>query len=165
MSMKCDQIAWYAHNEDQVRKIKEQFGLEKEVWVEDFVTGDVAIFNQGEKVMVGESKAHLRFNYSLGIELEILTYIEGPHWHQNDLRFRAGAPFLSHIGIHVDSDQSVLKTIGGDFFIVQLMETKEHTNPYLLEKKRHYKYVIQDTTPLLGNYTKYIWRIEDGQGQ
>lgn len=155
--MKIDQIAWYAHNEDQVREIKAKFGLLDKEWIEDIATGDVQVNRMDGSTILGSSTGHLRFNYDLGIELEILTYISGPHWHEDNADFVIGRSFLSHIGIHMGEGEVPFDTASR---VVQRMTTTQHTNPYLLEKKRTYDYRIRDTRKTLGHFTKYIWRIE-----
>lgn len=156
--MKADQLAWYAHNEEQVVAIKKMFGLLDKPWVEDQATGKLVVRRNYGSVVEGQSVGHLRFNYDLGIELEILTYLEGPHWHEERPEFLAGQPFLSHVGIHMDDESE--KHWDKASRIVQDMWTIQHTNPYLLEKGRKYHYQIRDTVAQLGHFTKYIWRIE-----
>ena len=151
--MKLDQLAFYAHNIEQVDEIKARFGLTNAEWVEDFAEGTVRVFGGDEEW----SKAHLRFNYDLGIELEIITYLEGPHWHMNKLPFQAGAIFMSHIGFHMDDgERPPAALLTDDRKLVQVMDTVCHTNPYLLERGRRYHYEIYDGRP----EHKFIWRRE-----
>lgn len=156
--MKIDQIAWYAHNEQQVEEIKRRFGLLDKVWIEDEARGNVRVRHDlSSPFFSGVATGKLRFNYDLGIELEILTYIDGPHWHAYREEYLAGASFLSHIGVHMEEGEV---TPDHNDNIVQVMNTFSHTNPYLIEKARVYDYVIRDTRATLGAYTKYIWRRE-----
>ena len=157
--MKTDQIAYYAHDDEQILELKRKLNLEGRVWVADSVTGQLELFNQrGDKIYDGLSEAQLLFNYDNGIETDILTYTKGPHWHSHRYEFRVRMPFLSHIGIHMaPGEQSHL---AGNAPLVQRMKTISHTNPYLLEQKRTYHYEIYDTTNDLGHYTKLIWRIQ-----
>lgn len=162
--MKLDQIAYYAHNEQQVAEIKKQFGLEGCVWVEDEVVGEV--FGAGGSIK-GKSRAHLRFNYDLGIEFEILTYLEGWHWHIDKAEFLDGLPFISHIGFHMQPMQTI--PLQAKEAHVQTMYTLSHTNPYLLERGRKYHYEIYRGNSLNGKAfagvdRKYIWRIEHDKG-
>jgi hypothetical protein len=153
MKMKIDQIAYYAHNEYQVGDIMDQWGLgEKSGWIYDDVVGVVNLprFKIEDAVLRGR----LRFNYTHQIGLEILTYIEGPHWHMFDERYLAGEPFISHVGCHVEPDQSF--QIAGD--LVQTMDSISHTNAELVASGRKYYYEIIDTRPTLFHYTKLIWR-------
>lgn len=159
--MKIDQIAFYAHNELQVNRIKRQFGLLNAKWVEDTVDGHCIVLREDFGYQHGISTANLMFNYDLGVELEILTYTDGPHWHDQGERFKSGDSFFSHIGIHMKDEDEHEPFQNHD--IVQEMHTTKHTNPYLLERNRKYHYVIRDTRALLGCYTKYIWRKEPKQ--
>lgn len=147
--MKLDQIAYYAHNAEQVASIKKMLGLSSANWVEDDVTGLVQLGNSKRQFV---SRAHLMFNYDLGIETEILTYIEGPHWHEDKHAFQNGDIFISHIGFHMQDGEAPL-SVGP---VLQKMVTTEHTNPYLLEQKRTYDYLI--TASPFGIDFKYIWR-------
>jgi hypothetical protein len=158
--MKLEQIAFYAHNEEQVETIKDQFGLLTGKWIEDIVEGDVEIHGlEG----VHNSKAHLRFNYELGVELEILTYLEGPHWHMTRPEFLRGEIFQSHLGIKMQPSDLV----GGSTthpILMQKMMTRTHSNPVLKAEKRTYEYQIYDLTRgtsnrHLGTDLKYIWRV------
>ncbi len=165
--MKLDQIAFYAHNEKQVASIKSQLGLTGKSWIEDFVVGDV---KDGTGLSCGKSEGHLRFNYDLGIEVEILTYLSGWHWHISKPEFKQGLPFVSHIGFHMDATET--SRVGHDDFLLQIMDTESHTNPYLIEKGRKYHYeifagamsnivgVLPIEFNLIGVDRKYIWRIE-----
>lgn len=151
-----DQIAFYASDGMEEVRIKESLGLRDAEWTEDFVTGRVSVFSEPENI----SKAKLLFNYDLGIEVEILTYLEGPNWHRHrdkhgiGPRTRPGSlPFLSHIGFHVnDGDIPILP-----FAPAQRMVTTFHSNPAI--KDRRYEYVIYDTVRLLGVDLKYIKRL------
>lgn len=151
-----DQIAFYAPDEAAVEDVKRILGLQEADWTEDLVTGRVSVFSEPET----ESRARLLFNYDLGIEVEILTYLHGPNWHRhrgNDWtgpQVRPGAkPFVSHIGLHVNDEE--LPTL--PFPIAQRMVTTDHSNPAIAN--RSYEYVIYDTKPLLGVDLKYIKRL------
>lgn len=157
--MKLDQIAYYVHNEDQATQVKKMFGLENAEWVEDIVVGDVDILLRDGTRMKGESKAHLRFCYALGMEFELLTYLEGPHWHYAKPEMISGKIFLSHVGFHMDP----FEEMPIEFFnqarhvMLQEMFTKEHTNPFLLESGRRYHYKIMSGLPGMPDQ-KFIWR-------
>jgi hypothetical protein len=88
-----------------------------------------------------------------GIELEILTYLDGPHWHMNKPAFITCEIFMSHIGFHMDEGEKPLDT----GITLQRMRTLSHTNAYLLSKKRTYEYLICES-PIGGVDTKFIWR-------
>lgn len=156
--MKMDQIAFYAHSKKQADDIKAMFGLQRAEWVEDIVEGEVTI--PSLKIRGAYSKGHLQFNYDLGIELEILTYLEGPHWHITSGRHLNGKPFLSHIGIHLEEGEPFPET---GLPLAQVMLTSAHTNPYIVGKGRTYHYVIADGRQTCGAFIKYIRRIENGE--
>lgn len=152
------QHAFYAHNEDQVRAIKKSLGLEDADWVEDVAIGDVWVRGGPKETSV----AHLRFCYRFPVEIEILTYLDGPHWHMDKPEFKAGEPFVSHIGFHM-RDGEVPPVF--DPVPAQRMLTKSHSNPYLIEQKRLYRYEIYDrrhpgVAGAVGADLKYIWRRE-----
>jgi hypothetical protein len=161
--MKCDQVAFYAVSNEEAEKIKVQLGLDKAEWIKDTVTARSIV--RGEE---GHNIAELQFNYSLGIELEILRYISGPHWHKKNPFNVAVAtgmkflypPFISHVGIHLDD--------GEDFpamehcKLVQETFTINHTSEYLTKEGspgfgRKYHYRIHELSR--GSYIKYIKRI------
>ena len=157
--MKLDQIAYYAHNEEQVATVKEALGLLDAPWIEDTAEGSVGTVHPADGSWVeGRSKGHLRFNYDLGIELEILTYLDGPHWHEGKHEFRAGNPFISHIGFHMDADEPVPDWVKATGKLVQLMDTDSHTNAYIVQKQRTYHYEIYSVP--FGPDLKFIWRVE-----
>jgi hypothetical protein len=151
-----DQIAFYAPDDQAVADIKVHFGLENADWTEDFVTGTVSVFDEPPQ----QSRARLLFNYDLGIELEILTYLSGPNWHRRRDQHGTGPkcgegarPFQSHIGFHVNDEP--LPSLG--FRVAQVMTTEHHTNPGV--NGRRYQYVIYDTLAILGADLKYIKRL------
>ena len=149
--MKLDQIAYYAHNEEQAAMIKRAFGLNGSDWVDDIATGLVEV-----RSMLDQSSGHLQFNYELGIELEILTYLDGPHWHEDKQDWKDGKPFISHIGFHMEEGEPVPKWVETFGTLVQVMDTKSHTNEYVRGKGRTYHYEIFSVP--FGPDMKFIWR-------
>ncbi len=157
--MKMDQIAYYAHNDEQVAQIKEAMGLQCAEWIEDTAEGAVGKIDLADGSWVeGRSTGRLRFNYDLGIELEILTYLDGPHWHEDKPEFRAGRPFISHLGFHMEPGEEVPEWIKETGKMAQLMETDLHTNDYIVQKQRTYHYEIYSVP--FGPDLKFIWRVE-----
>jgi len=154
--MKLDQVAYYAREPKEADAIKAMLGLSEAEWVQDTVTGAVDVYRRGHGVVSGVSRALLQFNYDLGIETEILTYLDGPHWHQTNHLFLGTEGFLSHLGYHLDDGEEFPEY---DAPLVQEMFTREHTNPYLLGNGRKFHYRIWDTRPTLGVFTKVIRRI------
>lgn len=165
---KCDQIAFYAHNEAQANAIKAMLGLLSAEWVTDRVMGDVTIWpsstNPSKRAIPLHSQAQsvglLQFNYDLGIEIEILTYLHGPNWHcEFSQDYAGGAPFLSHIGFHLPDEGEMPYQLGGEAPLVQEMFTRSHTNDYVVMRGRKYHYRIFDTRATNGVFTKLIRRI------
>lgn len=158
-----DQLAFYAPSDASVDAIKASLGLAAAEWTEDTVTGMATVW----RGPATESKARLLFNYDLGIEVEILTYLEGPHWHQIAGSEKLNGPgwdklmalplahsgFQSHIGFHVNN---------GDlprlpFPVAQELVTHEHSNPAIAGRRYHYR--IFDTRAVNGVFLKYIKRL------
>lgn len=157
--MKIDQIALYCSTDKQADQIKAQFGLTNAQWIQDTVTAR-SIVDGVEGVNVAE----LQFNYDSGIELEILRYIDGPHWHLKNQAFGhlpadAEAPaFISHVGIHLDDGEEFPAM--EHCKLVQETFTLSHTSEYLTTgpaKGRLYHYRIFELSE--GSYIKYIRRI------
>lgn len=152
-----DQIAIYCSTPEEARRAKAAWGLASADWTQDVVEGSGWVNGQ----YVAYSKAKLEFNYDLGIELEILTYLEGDNWHrQNKLATRDGtetkltAPILSHIGFHVNDEPMP----DLPFPLVQELFTSSHTNPAIQGRSYHYR--IYDTRGLNGVFSKYIKRVK-----
>lgn len=163
--MRADQIAFYALDDVQIEQIKAQLGLANSQWIKDTVTANsnVAVAEQGSM----ENIAELQFNYDLGIELEILRYISGPHWHLGNPLFNptplgdriwTTPPFISHVGIHLDDGEEFPAM--EQCKLVQETFTISHTAPYLTTGPaagRKYHYRIFEMSP--GSYIKYIKRL------
>lgn len=146
---KIDQIAYISHSEFDTNAIKEQLGLQDADWTEDICVASGTVRDQP-----GTNTARLLFNYDMGVEVEILQYLEGPNYASEIL---GGS--ICHIGIHHDGAGDVPTFPGG---VIQQVVTETHTNPFLLETGRQYRYTIYDTFDILGVYTKVIERIEAG---
>lgn len=151
---KLDQIAFISHSDADTANIMETLGLASpDQWVEDVVVASGTV--HGEP---GTNKARLLFNYDTGIELEILQYLAGPNY---AIGLHCGR--ICHVGIHADSfsERNGFKTVPTfDVPIIQQVETQSHTNPFLVENGRRYRYTIYDTLSRIGVYTKVIERIE-----
>ena len=153
--MKIDQIAYYCATSHEADEVKSDLHIKNDAWIKDTVTAKSRVY-KNNKVINCVNIAELQFNYQLGIELEIIRYISGEHWHPEPL-FRK---FISHIGVHLDDDEPfpVLRFSR----IVQETQTISHTSQYLTDPKspgykRLYHYRIHEMAP--GNYIKYIRRI------
>jgi len=146
---KIDQLAFISHSERDTAAIKKQLGLESAEWTEDICVASGEV--RGES---GTNKARLLFNYDMGIEVEILQYLEGPNYAST---LNSGR--ICHYGIHATAGKPVPTF---DAPIIQRVKTRTHTNEFLLKTGRHYQYTIYDTINTLGVYTKVIERIEAG---
>lgn len=154
--MKIDQIAIYCSTDEQAEQIKAQFGLANSEWIKDTVHARSKVWDFLEQ----PNTAELQFNYSLGIELEIIRYIQGPNWHDPAEIIANGfkVPFISHIGIHLDDDEEFPAM--EHCRLVQETWTVSHTSEYLTTGAgagRKYHYRIFEMAP--GSYIKYIRRI------
>lgn len=155
--MKIDQIAFYCSTDEQADQIKAQFGLTDAQWIKDTVTSISKVWDVQEQSNVAE----LQFNYDLGIELEILRYIRGPHWADPaQLLYSSGfkVPFISHVGIHLEDGEEFPAM--EHCKLVQETWTIKHTAKYLTEGPaagRKYHYRIFELSH--GSYIKYIRRI------
>ena len=159
--MKIDQIAFYARSVEQIVEIKTMFGLLDAKWIEDQVTAK-SLFRDGKWCV---NKANLLFNYDLGIELEVLSYVDGDHWHINNplhitKLHEAPQPFISHVGIHLADGEAFPEMVG--YKLVQETFTFNHMGEYFGVGQpghgRTYHYKIFEFTP--GSYIKYIKRIQ-----
>lgn len=157
---KLDQTAFYCSTEKAELYVKRMFGLEHEPWVKDTVTAMSSVFGAEP----ARNIADLQFNYSLGHELEILHYREGPNWHQKTMMRE---PFISHVGLHLGDDEDFPNTdFAGNQLLRLVQETKtiSHTSEYLTTGAgtgRLYHYRIYEVAP--GSYVKYIKRVRDNE--
>lgn len=148
LNMKIDQIAFAAYTDEDVAKIKSLLGLQDAEWVEDTVVATGTVDGH-----VGTNTAHLLFNYDYGIELEILRYTDGPNYL---LAQQIPAGEICHIGMHY-TEGEVPKF---PFPVIQQVETESHTNPFLIEEGRRYRYTIFDSMAIFGRNFKVIERIK-----
>lgn len=149
--MKCDQIAVYCQHTRQAEELKALFGLQNAQWIKDTVTANSCIRGSAPRI----NKAELQFNYDLGVELEIIRYVDGPNWHMDRPKSTA---FISHVGFHLADGEDFPKMKGCT--LVQETFTLEHTAEYLTTGAgagRKYHYQIWE----IGRqtYVKYIKRI------
>lgn len=151
--IKMDQIAFHIADITQAIEIKKFFGLENATWVEDIAEGDGIFKPRPDYQITSKIVAQLMFNYDLGIELELLTYLEGHHHFLQHPWWNEKKPFFSHIGIHIDEFPELPESFGPSLEL----KTYSHTNPYLIKKKRTYHYKIYN---VMGIPMKYIKRIE-----
>lgn len=148
---KLEQVAVAVASSVTADQMMERIGGE---WVVDTVT-----FNELAEGREGRYKLH--FNYDMEVEFEILVWQAGPFWlARKHIGFRH--PIISHYGTHVDNAVSAAAGAANHYGaeVVQAVETVHHTNPYLQQKGRRYRYAIVDARDLLGADLKFIERIE-----
>lgn len=156
--MKIEQIAIATYSEEQAKQIIENLKtLGYDEWVEDTVTAEGTVF---DKQTVNVAK--LNFNYQMGFELEIITYLVGYSWHEKrNVEDNIQFPFQSHMGKHatageIDLMKKKMEKLGCG--IAQEVYTLSHTNP-AIAGKRKYHYVVFDSREKLGFDLKLIERI------
>ena len=157
--MKLDQTAFYCTTPAAAQQLKENLGLDKAEWITDRVVGKSQVIINPRLVRHGNNVAELQFCYVLGIELEIIRYIEGPHWHQ---RYQMGALecFRSHDGVHLEDHEPFPLLPHAQ--LVQETFTLSHTSDYLTNPQslgygRKYHYRIFELSP--NTWIKFIRRI------
>lgn len=157
--MKLDQIAFYAHNDEEAQAIKNTLGLADKTWVEDTAIG-TALFPFGGGTPA-KCEAYLQFNYDLGMEVEILRFKGDFNWHAfwNEAQYYDNGGFISHLGFHLEEGEPFPEH--NEAPLVQELWTNSHTNPYLVEKKRTYHYRIHDARKTHGAFLKYIRRVHN----
>lgn len=147
-NVKIDQLAFCAWTDEDEAQIKHQLHLEREDWITDTVHAKGEVFGQP-----GENWAKLQFNYSLGMEVEILRYLDGPNYCR-ELDLQGGQQ--CHIGSHYVGQDGVPRL---DAPVIQQVVTQSHTNPFLVENNKHYRYTIYNLLPKLGICFKIIERL------
>lgn len=156
--MRLDQCAYYARTDTDAEALKKVLGLADAEWIGDRVTGKSLFLDGSWNVNVGE----LRFCYAHNIELEILTYVSGDHWHKRNPWWASPhGYFMSHVGYHLDDGEAFPDMPGCP--LVQETFTQSHTSEYLTTGAgagRLYHYRIHELVP--GNYVKFIRRVHPG---
>lgn len=157
--MKMDQIAYYCHDLYAETLLKEFLGLEHAPWILDRVEASSTIRNFITPIV---NFAELQFNYDLGVEVEILRYVDdSPSWHEKN-PLRNHKSFQSHIGVHLDDDEAFPDHKVANYDLVQETFTYKHTSKYLTDPSspgfgRKFHYRIYEISP--GSYIKFIRRI------
>lgn len=146
--MKMNQIAYYCATAGAEDRLKKSLGLVEADWVKDTVYADVIV-----RGLKGKNVAQLQFNYDLGCELEIIRYVDGPHWMQG---ITSSEPFMAHIGVHLSEGQD---WPAQPWELVQIAETYRHTAQHLLTgyaAGRLYSYRIHEISK--HTFIKFIKR-------
>ncbi len=165
---KIEQVAYHVKDIDEgKRHFEHALGLAKENWIDDTV---VAMGKIAGCPLEQLNKAHLTFNYQVGLELELIQYVEGVNWHS--VAGRVGnnfepfsVVFPSHLGMHVTSlvqmGEWITQMKKAGISVAQEVETLSHTNPVLVNLKQYYHYVVFNSRHLLGFDLKLIRRMVD----
>jgi hypothetical protein len=170
MTQKMDHIAYCAQTKQDRNQIKRFFGLEGADWITDRVTATVDVLHRGRWIKGAHLVMELEFNYDLGNELELVTYVDGPHLHLDDVN-NGRTCFFSHHGIHLSADEpwpderlfgklvdsADLAPVA--YPIIQENWTLSHMNPRLVEKGRTYHYRYYGTHNQFGDHIEYIKRL------
>lgn len=157
MKFFIEQIALCPSDPKKAIQLLSDLGLGE--WVGDHVVAEGKVYGQS-----GKNEADLAFNYQntrdggKPLELEVLHYTTGPNWMAHR------RPMVSHLGMHCTVEELAefrRKFADMDIRVAQEVFTQSHTNPFLLEQKRKYQYVIFDTYDILGVDLKFIVRREN----
>jgi hypothetical protein len=156
--MRIDQVSYYCATDRNAEKLKQDLKIADDRWIKDTVTATSRVLLNGT-VKHDINIAELQFAYDLGMELEIIRYISGPHWHQTNENYNSNSPFLSHIGAHLNDDEDFPEV---SWPLVQETVTASHTSKFLTDPisigyRRRYHYRIYRLGP--GNYLKFIRRL------
>jgi hypothetical protein len=158
MTFKIDQIAFYCLTAEAEERVKQGLGLLDRPWIRDTVTARSRVkAHNGNWLQVYSQRAELQFNYDLGIEVEILRYIEGASWLDHGIFAGLVGPHISHIGAHIQHDFPECA-----FPLVQETWTESHTSDFLTNPNsegygRRYHYRIHQIGP--ATYLKFIKRV------
>lgn len=157
MKFFIEQIALCPPKPELAISMLQALGMDE--WVRDHVVAGGKVFGAS-----GKNEADLAFNYqntrpeNKPLELEVLHYMTGPNW------MAGRPPMVSHLGMHCTAEElDAFRRKFADMGVrvAQEVFTESHTNPYLLEQKRKYQYVIFDTRDILGVDLKFIVRREN----
>lgn len=150
--IKLDQVAFCARTDQDEANIKDLLQLTDADWVEDIAMAEGVVGGQA-----GSNTAKLLFNYDLDHEVEILRYLEGPNY--LDLA-EVPSGQICHLGMHYVGDEfdGPVPRIAAP--VIQSVVTKSHTNKYVRDANRHYRYTIYDTRGAMGVFLKIIERLQ-----
>lgn len=157
--LQLDQVAFCARSTEHEFLIKKSLGLLGAQWIEDEVvaTGYVNGIS-GETT----NRAKLLFCYKYGIEIEILQYLEGKNYLDQEESFIESLK-PCHFGFHVEKGKNLPEgtenKVFGRFDVAQQVVTQSHTNEFLIETGRRYRYTIYNSKHVFGTHLKVIERI------
>jgi hypothetical protein len=159
LEMRIDQVSYYCATPKSADLLKEDIKIPDDRWIKDMVTATSRVALNGI-IKHDINVAELQFAYDLGMEIEIIRYISGPHWHQDNKNYNSSLPFLSHIGAHLDDGENFPDM--RHWQLVQETVTASHTSKFLTDPVsagygRRYHYRVYQIGP--GNYFKFIRRL------
>jgi hypothetical protein len=100
--MMINQVSLYAWSEVHAQGIKKTLGLTDAGWIKDEVTAhNWLASDRGWH----ESQASVHVTGHLGIQLEIVRYTSGGHWHKDNPNYHNAFTFLSHFGVLLDKGE------------------------------------------------------------
>ncbi len=162
MKFRIEQIALAPQHPLLARKLLEDLGLTE--WIKDTVESSGEVFGKPSV-----NKAKLQFNYEASprhneppLELEILHYVDGRNWIDDNENIFRGNGCVSHLGMHVEPAELLEFR---NYFeengikVAQDVETLSHTNPAIAGKRR-YRYVVFSTHEYIGVDLKFIVRLD-----
>ena len=150
--MKLDQVAYCCRTDEEAALLKEQLGLTQEEWIVDRVTAMGFVKGHSDEEV---NIALLQFCDKLGVQFEIIRYLRGANWLENEPH---KGPFIAHIGYHLDEGEEFPPMPYAE--LVQEVMSKSHTCEYLTTGAaagRKYHYQIWKISP--HTYVKFIKRI------
>jgi hypothetical protein len=143
-----DQLALACRDAEEQKSIAKAWHID----VEDEVTA-VGFDKDGNLI---KNVATLMFDHtSWPMEFELLYYRSGWNW-LRDMPATKSGPYLSHLGIHVQSVEAMLRWREGRR-VLQEVVTVDHANPACADRRYHY--VILDTQHEFGATLKLIRRL------
>lgn len=154
--LKFHQIAIYHHDPEMAMEEWCEMGFNN--W-----TGDRAELVGTEWSMPSSKVGTMWFNYDIApLELEYVKY-NREYRHSADDR-DGHPPFLSHMSTYCEDVYSVAYRLWSQYRLVPYHRfvTKNHLNPYVLEKGIRFMEAIYDTRNLLGYDVKLIQRVGAG---
>ncbi len=152
------QVAFYTYNITSTKGYYWNLGCRN--WIDDTVTAEGYIGGNKNKET---NVAQLAFNYDLGVELELITYLAGNNWHKHCGRLESDSAFPSHMSYHVtgaERAELTRKFVKCGWPIVQDVTTISHTNNALISSGKRYRYVVFNSRVNIGFDIKLIERIE-----
>lgn len=151
--MKMDQVAIAYRTEEEKAAIKASLGLADKEWIKDVVSADVRVLGRHGDIVNSKNVAELEFCMVLGMQFELIRYVEGPNWIDTASRLGTDLPMVAHVGFHLDEGEEWPDFAG---VLVQEAWTTAHTNEAVNKADRRYQYRIYRVGSA---YFKFIKRL------